>query len=893
MRKTMFILTGFILLIWGVSFSKETNDPKKWTIDDVLKQESAGSFDVSPDGKWVVWVKTRPDKKQDRTVGDLYITGLTDSTKIQLTRGKYNDRSPQWSPDGKWIAFTSVRGEDKEKKNQIWLINPKGGEPWQVTKMKNGVNSFQWQDAKHLIFTAREDTYLREQELKKKKDNAIVVGDQEHFLPVRLFQTCIKGKKVTRLSDNTGKIGEFAVSPDGRWVVTNEAQSIHFPYDYKIKPRQFLYNLKEKTRTGIFPGKKRSSRFAWNLDSKGFFCSVPFANDPDNDYVSVSTLYFFSLSTMKPEQVPLDWKWELSYGYQVTGEGLLTSLANGPWNKLAFYKKVNGKWQNTPLNDPYEKNIYIQDVSKNGETVVFTYTTAGTPPRVKAGTIRNHQIQNQKKIIQLNLWMEKKYLAKSEIIHWKGARGDRVDGVLFYPYNYEKGKKYPLMSSIHGGPAGVDRDAFREAWSTYPNLLSSRGVFVLKVNYHGSGNYGLKWMESIKGHYYEYEVPDIMKGIDYLINKGLVDPDQLGIMGWSNGAILAIQCVVKSNRFKVVAPGAGDVNWTSDYGNCAFGAGFDNAYFGGPPWDNPQYYIKKSPLFKMRSVTTPTILFFGTEDTNVPTEQGWEHYRALQQIGKTPVRFILFPGEPHGLRKLSHQRRKMEEELAWFDKYFFETYEKPNEAFKKDSPLAAALKIAGAKRSDHVFGETINHILLPEMVKTDDLCVSRFEITRAQYAQYNRFYKFVPGTGNYPVTKISFVKARAYCRWAGKLSGKKFHLPTEKEMRTLQAKAKGNLANENNLDYWAGYSITPDEVDMLQAKLKKLPPEMLLKPVGSFKPVGENGVYDLGGNVAEWCVAKDGSGKILGLSAVTPQDAKSVYHAPDPDFVGFRVIVEK
>ena len=81
MRKTMFILTGFILLIWGVSFSKETNDPKKWTIDDVLKQESAGSFDVSPDGKWVVWVKTRPDKKQDRTVGDLYITGLTDSTK--------------------------------------------------------------------------------------------------------------------------------------------------------------------------------------------------------------------------------------------------------------------------------------------------------------------------------------------------------------------------------------------------------------------------------------------------------------------------------------------------------------------------------------------------------------------------------------------------------------------------------------------------------------------------------------------------------------------------------------------------------------------------------------------------------------------------------------------
>ena len=105
--------------------------------------------------------------------------------------------------------------------------------------------------------------------------------------------------------------------------------------------------------------------------------------------------------------------------------------------------------------------------------------------------------------------------------------GDMVEGILYYPHEYEKDKKYPLMVSIHGGPAGVDMDAFNDNWSNYPNILAGKGAFVLKVNYHGSGNYGLKWVESIKEHYYEYEVPDILNGADFLVNKGLVDSDKL------------------------------------------------------------------------------------------------------------------------------------------------------------------------------------------------------------------------------------------------------------------------------------------------------------------------------------------------------------------------------
>jgi dipeptidyl aminopeptidase/acylaminoacyl peptidase len=898
MKRFRYVVATVLIFSFlsGISAAKE-EDPKKWTVEDVLKQESAGSFDISPDGKWVVWVKTRPDKDANRRVSDLYLTSLVDSTEIQLTRGKYSDRSPKWSPDGKWIAFLSARGEGKERTTQIWLINPRGGEPWKLTSVEKGVRSFAWRDAKHIIFTARENTYFYEQELKRKKDDAIVVGDQEHFYPVRLFQICIREKKVKRLTMNTGRIQEFAVSPDGRWVVTSEAQSVHYGYDHRIPPRQYLYDLKEKTREEIFTEKyMKPSRFVWTLDGKGFFCTQPLASNPEDDYVSVPTLYYFDLASRKYEKVPLNWKWELGFfGYYITKNGLLASLANGPWNKLAFYFKDGKNWKRQWLKDEKEKNIFINAVGRDGKTVIYTYTTASTPPRIYVATLNNFQLTGKREIIRLNKWMDKKYIAKSEVISWKGARGDKVDGILYYPHNYEPGKRYPLIASIHGGPSGVDVDAFRESWSSYPNVLASRGAFVLKVNYHGSGNYGLEWVESIKGHYYEYEVPDILKGIDYVIKRGLVDPEKLGIMGWSNGAILTIQCVIETDRFKVCAPGAGDVNWTSDYGNCAFGAAFDNAYFGGPPWERPQYYIKKSPLFKMQKVKTPTIIFFGTEDTNVPTEQGWEHYRALQQIGKAPVRFILFPGEPHGLRKLTHQRRKMEEELAWFDKYLFKTYRKPNEAFKKDSPLAIALKKADAKKVNGRYGELINGILAPEVVFFDSLWVGRFEVTRAQYAAFDPEYRYEPGTENYPANNIPYEKARAYCEWLTKKTGKTFRLPTEKEMRKLAARGRSNARHENVLDYWAGYELTPDDAALLQPKVKELERKgSLLMPVGSFRPVGKSvSVFDLGGNVAEWCTAKDGTGKIVGLSAISPSDSKAPYSPPPMRYVGFRIIQEK
>jgi poly(3-hydroxybutyrate) depolymerase len=504
----------------------------------------------------------------------------------------------------------------------------------------------------------------------------------------------------------------------------------------------------------------------------------------------------------------------------------------------------------------------------------------------------------------LNPAFKNKPIAKSEVLQWKGANDDDVEGILYYPDDYKAGKAYPLIVATHGGPASADLDQWAERWAYSPNLMTQKGAFVLKTNYHGSTGYGLKFVEAICcGKYYELEIPDIERGVDNLITKGLVDPDQIGAAGWSNGSILSIQLTVTNpDRYKAAVVGAGDVEWLSDWANVDFGESFDHYYFGKTPLEDPQLYIEKSPLFKMDKVRTPTLIFFGTIDRQVPTEEGWTHYRALYTIGKAPVKFILFPGEAHGPRKLTHQLRKVNEEQAWFDAYLFKTKPPENEALKKGSPLDVELKRATVQKVGASYGMAFHppspataenpapDVLIPETVKRGTIEIGRFEITRAQFAAFDKDYKFDAGTENYPANGITLEQAQAYCKWLSELTAETYRLPKESETTDFYKVRAG----ENTLDYWAGYALNPEDAQRLEAKVKELPGDApLLREVGSFAAEGEEGeelVFDLGGNAAEWVIAADGSGKTLGGSADRPADGKAQYRAADPAYTGFRVL---
>ena len=184
------------------------------------------------------------------------------------------------------------------------------------------------------------------------------------------------------------------------------------------------------------------------------------------------------------------------------------------------------------------------------------------------------------------------------------------------------------------------------------------------------------------------------------------------------------------------------MEYVSDWASCEFGDAFDRFYLGKSPLEDPQFYAKKSPIYDYAKVRTPTIIFFGTEDRVVHPQQGWIQYRAMQQLGKAPVRFVQFPGAKHGLTKLSHRKRKLEEEVAWFDRYLFAS-EKPKDAvLKEDSPLAWLLRKNEAKKSGQRYGEIVSGVLAPETVTFNDITVGRFEVTLAQYAAFDRTMKF-------------------------------------------------------------------------------------------------------------------------------------------------------
>jgi dipeptidyl aminopeptidase/acylaminoacyl peptidase len=239
-----------------------------------------------------------------------------------------------------------------------------------------------------------------------------------------------------------------------------------------------------------------------------------------------------------------------------------------------------------------------------------------------------------------------------------------IDCFLTFPPRFDRGRRYPLILNVHGGPNGF----FAPGWMPQVQALAAQGYLVLSTNPRGSASFGADFMASVFEDWGGEDYDDQMAAVDRVLQRSYVDGRRLGVMGYSYGGFMTSWIIGHTNRFKSAIVGAPVTNLYSMYGTTDIAVSFGERQWGGPPWTNLGAYAKHSPITYARNVETPVLLMHGELDIRCPIAQSEEYYVALKRLGKQ-VEFIRFPGGYHGFPNAGHPKLRqafLDEQLVWW-----------------------------------------------------------------------------------------------------------------------------------------------------------------------------------------------------------------------------------
>ena len=659
MLKEINNITCFILISMVSMASSETK--RAMTIVDLINVPSLGDPQLSPNGIQLLYTLSESDWEKNKRVSHIWRINTDSTSPIKMTNGENGESSPRWSPDGSIIAFITKRGESDDTENQIFLISNRGGEAEPLTENETGISNIQWSpDSKFIYFLTNDAKSDEEKEREKAKDD--VFAFDENYQQKHLWKISLGSKESSRITEGDFSFTSYKLSRDGTKIAHHRGPN------------------------PLYGSANHNEVWVMNADGTG---AIQITNNnvpeqgaqlsPDN-----ATILFTSFSNE-----------EFEFYYN---DNIFLAPAKGGKHKLMLKKMPHEVGSTTWSKDG--KSIYFT-ANTGVRTELFSVTVKGEKlaqltkgdhalrsfryyPRLdrfvfgmseqtNVGDI--YSLENKRRAFPQKLTKVYNYLnnefrlPKQEAIQWKGTDGVMVEGLLYYPLDYEKGKSSPLCVQTHGGPAASDKFGFG-SWSRYVQVLTSRGWMVFKPNYRGSTGYGDDYLRDMVGHYYRQSHLDVMTGVDYLIEKGLADGDRMVKMGWSGGGHMTNKIITHTDRFKAASSGAGAVNWISMYAQSDVRI-YRTPWFGGTPWqkDAPiDAYWDHSPLKDISKVTTPTLVLVGENDVRVPMPQSVELYRALKSNG-VPTHLYVAPREPHGWRELRHELYKVNIELDWFEKY--------------------------------------------------------------------------------------------------------------------------------------------------------------------------------------------------------------------------------
>ncbi len=631
---------------------------KAWTPASMINYKRLSGAIISPDGKNVAYTVSTPQMEGEKSefLAQIWIAASDGSANHQFTFGEKSSENPQFSPDSKWLSFTSSR---EEGKSQLFIISLAGGEAQQITKMKNNVSAYAWSpDGKRIAFIMADAKTKKEQQDSLEKRDMVVADEYKnaHLYTVSL-QKNIKGTyPIKRLTSGSFHVTDLAWSPDNKTV----------SYTHQMNASLDLWTTSDISSVpadsgavkSIVSGKGSDVNPKYSPDGQWLaYCSdggkISWSGRQDIYLMPAAGGASRKLSPTFDQSLQiLDWTPD--------GKSILFAEAFKT-NRVIYSIPLDGKSKMiTPADGVYGSASF----SKSGDAMAYIYQNASTPPDVM---VMNLKDSKSKKLSDVNGDFSKMSPSKTEVVTWKSKDGKYdIEGLLTYPANYQKGKKYPLVLNIHGGPAGVFTQNYTGAGSVYPiQAFAQQGYAVLRANPRGSSGYGADFRQGNINDWGFGDYDDIMGGVDKLIADGTVHPDSLCVTGWSYGGYMTSMIITKTNRFKAAMVGAGVTNLVSFTGTADI-PGFIPDYFGGEMWDRTDQYMKHSAMFAIKNVKTPTLVIHGEKDLRVPISQGQELYGALKRLG-VKTQMVSYPRTPHGPQEPKFIQDIGERVITWFN----------------------------------------------------------------------------------------------------------------------------------------------------------------------------------------------------------------------------------
>ena len=658
-RKCSLLTSGIALLMYVLAGSSTASERRTAIPLDFLTTREASDPQISPDGGTVVFVleEPGPQPKGEPWRGDQDLWRVPADGNAAPQRwisSPERDWSPRWSPDGTRLAFLSQRKTigSTEPRTQIYLVNADGDQLHQLTQLSGNISQFRWSpDGRSVAFLSTQDPVV--------EDGDPQLSNQPQPL-TKLNRISVSGEELRVISPSGLNVIDFDWSPDGTRIAALISPTA--TNEDVVNTRQLVVLNSD---TGEVE-RRFSNRIGWNS---------PVLWSPDSKFIHVDIWSPSPGDAWSPALISTD-----NGQSRLLLEGARATFSDPRWsadsrflmgqllkeNQTTLVKidRETGLRQNL---SPSGVNVFAKDTysshAASGDFVLLK-ASQSTPPDI--WIIGSNKPPKQ--LTRLNPKVEQIRFGAVRDVHWHNPNdGKRVHGFVVLPVGHQPGRRYPMVTILHGGPTSAWQRGWPDGFTDWGQLLAAKGYITFFPNVRGSLGAGVDYINANTGDLGGIDYIDVISGVDQLVADGLADPDRLGIGGYSYGGYLSSWAITQTTRFKAAVSGGIIADWVSFYGTTDI-PHYLRVFLEAPPFTDQSLARARSPVNHSAKVTTPVLFYAGSNDTRTPPGQVDQMHRAVQDAGVTTLK-VIYPGERHGFVNRTQKLDLMHRMLSWYQRY--------------------------------------------------------------------------------------------------------------------------------------------------------------------------------------------------------------------------------